>query len=265
MRSLGKSACLVVIGVYLASAVLAPVLAPFGESAIVGQVWQPPDATHWLGTDMLGRDMLSRLLYGGRRTIFLAFAITLIGAIFGVTFGLTAAIVGRWYDTILSRVNDIVMSLPSLIVALLVLSILGSSIPVLVLVIAFLEATRFFRLSRAVGMELRERDYVEAARLRGEGLLWIFRREILPNAIGLLIVEVTLRFGFSVLFISALSFLGLGVQPPYADWGDMVRENAVALNFGLIAPLVPAAAIAGLAVTANILVDILSVGSGVAL
>jgi peptide/nickel transport system permease protein len=258
MKSLGRNVCLVVLGIYLASALLAPVLARFSETAIVGQVWQPPDATYWLGTDMLGRDMFSRLLYGGRRTIFLALVITLVGSVFGITLGLTAGIVGRWYDMILARVNDAVMSMPALIVALLVLSILGSSITVLILVIAFLESTRFFRLSRAIGMELRERDYVEVARLRGEGLMWIFRKEILPNATGLLIVEVTLRFGFSVLFISALSFLGLGVQLPYADWGDMVRENAVALNFGLIAPLVPAAAIAGLAVTANILVDILS-------
>lgn len=259
MRSVGRNICLAIIGVYLASAVLAPVLAPFSESAIVGQVWQAPDWVHWLGTDMLGRDMLSRLLYGGRRTISLAFAITFIGSVVGVTLGLSAGIVGGWYDMTLSRINDVVMSMPALIVALLVLSILGSSVPVLILVIAFLESTRFFRLSRAIGMELGERDYVEVARLRGERLTWIFRKEILPNAIGLLVVEVTLRFGFSVLFISALSFLGLGVQPPYADWGDMVRENAVALNFGLVAPLVPAAAIAGLAVTANVLVDILSV------
>lgn len=247
-----------IVAVYGLLALFAPVLAPHGEADPVGPVWQAPGATYLLGTDDLGRDMLSRLLYGGRTTIALAFAISVLAFGIGASLGFTAAIVGSWLDMILGRIVDALMALPSLILALLVLSVLGSSIPILIGVIALLDSTRVFRLSRALAVDIMALDFVEVARLRGEGLLWIMRREILPNAVGVLAVEFALRFGFAILFVSSLSFLGLGVQPPSADWGSMVRENAMAINFGVLAPLFPAAAIAGLAISVNALVDSLS-------
>jgi peptide/nickel transport system permease protein len=162
---------------------------------------------------------------------------------------------GKWVDVVLSRIVDIMLSIPSLIFALIILGVFGSSIPVLIVTIAVLDSTRVFRLARALGMNLTVLEFVEAARLRGEGLWWVIRREILPNAAAPLISEFGLRFCFNFLFVAALSFLGIGVQPPYADWGGMVRENAPAINFGLYAPLYPALAIATLTVGVNLVVD----------
>ena len=147
------------------------------------------------------------------------------------------------------------MAIPTLIFALLILSVLGTSIPVLILVIAVLDSTRVFRLARSLGVNIVTQDFVEVARLRGERLPWVLVREILPNAAPPLVAEFGLRFCFVFLFISALSFLGLGIQPPNADWGGMVRENAQAINFGLSAPLIPAAAIAVLTIAVNLVVD----------
>ena len=152
--------------------------------------------------------------------------------------------IGKWVDMVLSRLVDVMLSIPQLIFALIILGVFGSSIPVLIVTIAVLDSTRVFRLARALGMNLAVLEFVEAARLRGEGLWWVIRREILPNAAAPLISEFGLRFCFNFLFVAALSFLGLGVQPPYADWGGMVRDNAPAINFGLFAPLYPALAIA---------------------
>jgi peptide/nickel transport system permease protein len=155
----------------------------------------------------------------------------------------------------LSRLVDVILSIPQLILALIILGVFGSSIPVLILTIAVLDSTRVFRLARALGMNLAVLDFVEVARMRGEGLWWVIRSEILPNAAAPLISEFGLRFCFNFLFVAALSFLGIGVQPPYADWGGMVRENAAAINFGLFAPLYPAMAIATLTVGVNLVVD----------
>ena len=212
----------------------------------VGDVWAPPSAEYWLGLDNLGRDMFSRLLYGARTTISIALVITCLSFAIGIAMGFSAAVVGGWIDTLLSRLVDTLMAIPTLILALIVLSVLGTSIPVLVGTIAVLDSTRVFRLSRAVGLNIAVMDYVEVARLRGEGLRWIIWREVLPNALPPLIAEFGLRFCFAFLFIASLSFLGLGIQPPYADWGGMVRDNAQAINFGGMAPMIPAIAIAAI-------------------
>ncbi|MEE9516445.1 MAG: ABC transporter permease, partial [Candidatus Adiutricales bacterium] len=166
-----------------------------------------------------------------------------------------AAVVGGWVDQVLSRTIDVIMAFPTLIFALMILSVLGTSIPVLIVVIALLDSTRVYRLSRAIAMDVEVMEFVEAARLRGEGSWWLMRHEILPNALPPLIAEFGLRFCFVFLFISSLSFLGLGIQPPMADWGSMVRENAGAITFGIMAPLVPAAAIAILTIGVNLIVD----------
>jgi len=246
---------LLVILLYILVAVFAPVLAPFGETQVVGEGFAPWGGQFLLGTDNLGRDMFSRLVYGARNTLGIAFLTTVLAFLLGGLGGLIAAIKGGAIDQGLSRVVDILMAIPQLIFALLILSVVGTNATSLVLVIALLDATRVFRLSRAVAMTVVVQDFVEAARLRGEGLWWLVTREVLPNAAAPLIAEFGLRFCFVFLFISALSFLGLGIQPPTADWGSMVRDNAVLITFGDISPLLPALAVALITVSVNFVVD----------
>ncbi|MDH3599448.1 MAG: ABC transporter permease [Candidatus Tectomicrobia bacterium] len=260
LRTLSKAswsakAGVIIIAVYISAAVLAPLIAPYGETEVVGEVWEPFGGATLLGTDQLGRDLLTRLLYGARNTISIALATTLLAFCIGITAGFFAAIVGGWVDNILSRIVDILMAIPILIFALMILSVLGTSVPTLIIVVAVLDSTRVFRLSRALAMDVSVMDFVEVARLRGEGLWWIMRREIFPNTLVPLVAEIGLRFCFVFLFISALSFLGLGIQPPAADWGGMLRENAGAITFGILTPLIPAAAIAVLTIGVNMVVD----------
>ncbi|MFK4443463.1 peptide/nickel transport system permease protein [Caballeronia udeis] len=243
------------VAVIALASLCAPLIAPHGETETVGDVWMVPGAGHWLGTDSIGRDMFSRLLYGGRTTLGLALAITLLSFSLGIVTGFAAAVLERKVDQVLSRIVDTLMAMPVLIFALMILSVLGTSMPVLIGTIAILDSTRVFRLARLVAQGIAVQEYVEAARLRGEGLAWIIRREILPNAVPPLLAEFGMRFGFTILFVAGLSFLGLGIQPPYADWGGMVRDNAQVINFGGIAPLVPAAAIALLTIGINLIVD----------
>jgi peptide/nickel transport system permease protein len=246
---------LIIVVLNLLLAAIGPWFAPYGQSQSVGDTWATASPQMWLGADQIGRDMLTRLIYGARTTIGIAAATTLLSFLIGITLGLVAAVMGAWVDMILSRLVDVVLSIPSLILALIILGVFGSSIPVLILTIAIVDSTRVFRLARALGKNLAVLEFVEAARLRGEGLWWIISREILPNAAAPLISEFGLRFCFNFLFVATLSFLGIGVQPPFADWGGMVRENAAAINFGLFAPLYPAMAIALLTVGVNLVVD----------
>ena len=246
---------IVVILGYAIVAILAPVLTPYGETEIVGAEFEPWGGDFILGTDSLGRDMITRLIYGARNTIGIAFLTTGLAFALGSVMGFLAAAISGWVDQLLSRIVDVLMAIPALIFGLLVLTIVGTSIINMVLVIAVLESTRVFRLARAVAMGIVVMDYVEASRLRGEGLWYIMSREVLPNALPPLVAEFGLRFCFVFLFISALSFLGLGIQPPTADWGSMVRDNATLMTFGDITPLVPAAAIALLTVAVNFVVD----------
>ncbi|WP_345892381.1 ABC transporter permease [Mesorhizobium amorphae] len=243
------------ITLYVLTALLAPHLAPYGEAEIVGTQFEPWSARFWLGTDNLGRDMFTRLVFGARNTIGIALMTTIFAFSIGASAGLTAATFGGWTDQILSRLIDVLMSIPQLIFALLLLSIFGTSIPTLIIVIAVLDSTSVFRLTRAVGVNAAASDYVEVARLRGEGPIWIMTREILPNIAPTLIAEFGLRFCFVFLLISGLSFLGLGIQPPTADWGSMVRDTATLIVYGDVTPLLPAGAIALLAVGINMVVD----------
>ncbi len=252
---------MVLINVF--AAIFAPIIAPYGETEIVSDVWMPSSSENYLGTDHLGRDMFTRLVYGARNTIVIAFVTTMISFIIGAVLGFFAATLGGWTELSLSRVIDILMAFPTLIFALIALSVVGTSIPALILVIAVLDSTRVYRLSRAVAMDIAVMEFVEVARLRGEKIWWIMRKEILPNAMPPLVAEFGLRFCFVFLFIAALSFLGLGIQPPTADWGGMVRENAGAITFGILTPLWPAGAIAFLTVGVNLIVDwFLKIASG---
>ena len=246
---------LLLILLYSFCAIFAPWLAPYGETDVVGDSYTAWSPEFWLGTDNLGRDVLSRLIYGARNTISIAFFTTILAFVVGGLAGMVAAVRGGWIDQGLSRIVDILMAIPQLIFALLILSVVGTNTVSLILVIALLDATRVFRLSRAVAMNVIVQDFVEAARLRGEGLVWLIWREVLPNTLPPLIAEFGLRFCFVFLFISALSFLGLGIQPPTADWGSMVRENAVMISFGDFTPLIPALAVALLTIGVNFVVD----------
>ena len=246
---------LLIILTYVFVAIFAPVLSPYGEAEIVGGQFELWGEGFLLGTDSLGRDMLTRLIYGARNTIGIAFATTCLAFLLGGTAGILAAIFGGWVDQLLSRSNDILMAIPQLIFALLLLTIFGTSVPTLIVVIAVLDATRVFRLARAVSLNVVVLDFIEAARLRGEGIFWVALKEILPNITPPLVAEFGLRFCFVFLLIAALSFLGLGIQPPTADWGSMVRENATLITYSDITPLLPAAAIAILAVSVNFVVD----------
>ncbi|PWJ84452.1 peptide/nickel transport system permease protein [Pseudaminobacter salicylatoxidans] len=246
---------LIVTGLFVFAAVFAPWVAPFPNAAIVGDVWEPMSSAHLLGTDNLGRDLLSRMIYGARTTILIAALATALSFTMGSVLGFTAAVIGGWIDQTMSRGIDLLMSIPTLIFALVVLSVLPGNIVTLIVVMGVLDSTRVYRLARAVAVDINVMDFVEAAKLRGEGRIWIIFREILPNALSPLVAELGLRFIFAVLFLSALSFLGLGVQPPEADWGGMVKENKEGIVFGIPAALIPAAGIAVLAISVNLVAD----------
>ena len=246
---------LLVIAIYAAVAIAAPALAPFPEREIVGTQFEAWSSEHVLGTDRIGRDMLSRLIYGARNTVGIAFATTALAFVVGSILGLWAALTGGWLDQVLSRFVDALMSIPALIFSLLLLTIFGTSVLTLILVIAAVDATRVFRLARAVAQGIVVMDYIEAAKLRGEGAWFLIRREILPNAMAPLVAEFGLRFCFVFLTISSLSFLGLGIKPPTADWGSMVRDNATLITFGDVTPRLPAGCIALLTVAVNFVVD----------
>jgi len=252
---------MIVIAIYVIVAVFAPWIAPYGEAAVFPTPYAPWGGDHVLGTDQIGRDILSRMIFGARNTVGIAVATTFLAFLIGASLGLAAAINRSWLDQLISRSVDVLMAIPSLIFALVLLSIFGSSVINLIIIIAILDSTRVFRLTRAVAVNVVVMDYVEAAKLRGEGLGWIMRREILPNIMPPLVAEFGLRFCFVFLTIAALSFLGVGIQPPTADWGSMVRENASLIQFAQydlkagLTPLLPAAAIALLTVAVNFVVD----------
>ena len=252
---------MIVFFCYMFVALFAPWLAPFGEAEIFPVPFAPWDETHVFGTDQIGRDILSRLIYGARNTMGIALLTTLLSFLIGGAWGLIAAIDRGLVDQVLGRAMDVLMAIPSLIFALMLLSIFGSTVTSLIIIIAVLDSTRVFRLTRSVAVGVVVMDYVEVARLRGEGLGWVMRREILPNVMPPLIAEFGLRFCFVFLTIAALSFLGLGIQPPTADWGSMVRENANLIQFAAydikaaLTPLLPATTIALLTIAVNFMVD----------
>jgi peptide/nickel transport system permease protein len=251
---LTKVAILIVIG-YVIVAMFAPLIAPYGETVVVGPTFDMPSSAHPLGTDNLGRDMLSRLIFGARNMVALALATNILAFLIGGLLGMLAAVVGGWLDQVLGRIMDAAMGVPQLILALLLIAILGNSLIVLICIIAILDSTRIFRLTRAVSMNIVALDFVEAAQLRGEGVIWCILHEVLPNITVPLLAEFGIRFCYVFLFISGLGFLGVGLQPPAADWGSMVRDSATLITYGVFAPLYPAVAIAILTVSVNFVVD----------
>ncbi len=268
---------ILVIIAYAIVAIFAPLIAPYGQEQVLGAANVVPGGNPALGgnpefplgTDQIGRDILSRLIYGAQNTVGIAFATTLLAFFIGASLGFLAATLGGWLDQLVSRAVDVLMAIPSLIFALLLMTIasvwaprLGIPLTVfMVVIIAVIDSTRVYRLARAVGLNIVVMDYIEAAKLRGEGLTYLIFKEILPNATAPLLAEFGLRFCFVFLTIAALSFLGVGIQPPLADWGTMVRDMAAFINFApfapqaAITPLLAAGAIALLTVAVNFVVD----------
>lgn len=259
--------CIVTFWVFIA--VFGPFMAPYGENELPFpddySEYQAPRAGAWLGTDVQDLDIMSRIMFGAGRTMGIAFVGTVLAYFLGVVLGIGAAVAGPKVDMVVSRINDAFISLPTIMLGLVVVTAVGSSIPVLVMASGLIYMTIVYRLARAIGMEIMVSDYVEAAKVRGEGIWWIVTKEIWPNAAMPLISDFGLRLIYVILFISSLSFLGMGVQPPHADWGLMVRENLGAFQtYGasLVPVVAPALAIATLTVGINLVVDDISAHAG---
>ncbi|AXW86753.1 MULTISPECIES: ABC transporter permease [Lonsdalea] len=243
------------LSLFILVAVFAPWIAPFPADQVIGGAWLGPMDRAWLGTDNLGRDLFSRLIWGTRTSLTVTALAAALAFVLGTLLGFLAGVCGGAVDQIISRVNDVLMAIPTLILALVVLALLPKSLFVIIVVLGVLEATQVLRVARALAVDLATQEFIEAARMRGESMRWILWREILPNALTTLIAEFALRFIFILLFLSALSFLGMGIQPPTADWGGLARDNKDGILFGVWAALVPGAAIALLAISLSVVAD----------
>lgn len=247
---------LAVICFWAIVAVFAPHIAPYPVGDIIDDdYFGPMSAKLWLGSDYLGRDMLSRIIFGARYTLGIALAGVLIASASGVILGMAAAVIGGWFDTVLSRFMDAMISIPSKLFGLVVVAAVGSSIPALILTLAFIYIPGSYRFARALAVNVNTMDFIMVARIRGESTLYLAISEILPNIIRPVLADFGLRFVFIVLLLSGLSFLGLGVQPPLADWGALVNENIQGLSFGAAAVIAPSIAIASLTISVNLLID----------
>lgn len=247
---------LAVIVLWIFAAAFGPALVPVEPpSANNLQVFGPVSSQHWLGTDYLGRDMFARVILGARYTLGLALVATLAASGAGTFLALLASVSTRHVDALLSRVLDTLTAIPSKMFALIMVAAFGSSLPMLTLAAAIIYMPGAYRIARSLAVNINAMDYVTVARTRGEGAVYIMRSEILPNIVGPMLADLGLRFVYVVLLLASLSFLGLGIQPPAADWGSLVRENIESLSSGSMAVVAPALAIASLTIAANLLID----------
>lgn len=249
----------ILLAVIVILALLEPLLPLHDPTAFVSdEPFAAPSAQYWLGTDFLGRDLFSRLMESARVTLGMALLGTVLAHVIGDALGLIAAMRGGWVDAVLSRIVDVVLSIPKIIAGLVVLAAVGPSMTAIVCLTAVVYGAGVFRIARALGKDLASQDFIVVARARGESLRWILFGEMLPHVVAPLAADFALRMSFAILFMSGLSFLGLGVQPPMADWGGLVRENLEGLQIGSWAAVYPAAAIAVVAIALNLFVDGLS-------
>lgn len=259
MNLVGRLSALVILA-WGVVALIGPWISPYPPGRIVDyDYYSPMSWSFWMGTDYLGRDILSRTLLGARYTVGISLASVSLACFTGVVLGMTAAVLGGWFDTVLSRFLDALNSIPSKLFGLVVVAALGSSITVLILLLAVIYTPGSYRFARALAVNVNTTDYITVARARGERTGYLVMQEILPNITGPVLADLGLRFVFIVLLLSGLSFLGLGVQPPNADWGSLVRENIGGLPFGAPAVLFPCLAIASLTISVNMLIDNLPV------
>lgn len=247
---------LLVLALWAVVAAAAPWLAPHPVGEVVDfDFFGPVSAQFWMGSDYLGRDILSRVLVGARFTIGISLLAASLACGGGVLLGMLAAGIGGRFDALLSRMLDALSSIPSKLFGLVAVASVGSSIPILVAILAVIYTPGAYRFARALAVNINAMDFVTVARMRGEGVLYLACREILPNILGPVLADFGLRFVFVVLLLSSLSFLGLGVQPPHADWGALVRENIGGLAFAAPAVIFPSVAIASLTIAVNLAVD----------
>ncbi len=246
---------LAIIAFWVGAAIFGPSLLSSSGSADGGEVFAPISAAHWLGTDYLGRDMMARLIEGARYTVGVAFLATLLASGIGILLALLAAATGRWTDSVISRVLDTFTAIPSKMLALLLVASFGSSVTMLMVSAAIIYAPGAFRIARSLAVNINALDYVTVARTRGEKTGYVMLHEILPNITGPMLSDFGLRFVYVVLLLASLSFLGLGVQPPDADWGSLVRENIEVLASAGAAVIAPSLAIASLTIAVNLVID----------
>jgi peptide/nickel transport system permease protein len=252
---------LILVIAWVLVAVFGPMIAPFKIGSIVApDVFERMGSVHLLGSDYLGRDVLSRLMNGARFTVGLSFGAALLASTVGTGLALFSAISGRWVDETISRLMDALISIPGKILALVIVAAFGSSLLLLLLIAAVSYTPGSFRIARSLAVNLIQMDYVQVARARGEGRAYIAFHEVLPNMIHPMLADFGLRFVFVVLLLSGLSFLGLGLQPPDADLGSLVRENISGLAEAAPAIIAPAMAIASLTIGVNLLIDSLASG-----
>jgi len=240
---------------WMLAAVLAPLIAPYPPNAnnLAALAHPTPSARHWLGTDHLGRDLLSRILWGARTVLTVAPLAVLGAAMLGSLLGLAAGYYRGWVDLVIARACDIVLSFPVIILYMIILAHFGSSALNIIAVLTLTKAPIIARIVRGLTIELREREYVAAAKMRGESPLYIMLVEILPNARGPLIVDMCLRTGYNVVIIGALGFLGIGLPPPDPDWGGMVKDTYGMMSVWPHMALFPCAAISSLVIGFNLL------------
>lgn len=247
---------LAILGFWVLTAILWPIMVPYGPTDFhLLTKFSPPSWEHWLGADNFGRDVLSRVLAGSRTVLLVSTSATVIGVMIGTGLGLIAAFYGGWIEELLMRFMDILMAFPLIVIALLVIAVLGPSQVNVILVVALTFAPYNARIIRAAALDQRSKDFVSAARLRGDSGPYIMVMEILPNISGTIIVELTVRLALAIFTIATLSFLGLGIQPPTPDWGLMISEGR---QYYRIAPwivLFPSLAIASLVIAINLVAE----------
>ncbi len=244
-----------ITGTLVIIAVFGPFFSPYSPTEFVNSPYTSPSSTSLLGTDYLGRDALSRFLWGGWSILGLSTLATVLGVLGGTTVGLAAGYFRNWLDDLLMFLMDTVLSLPSIVFTLLFITTLGPQLWLLVLAVAVTHIPKVARVIRAATLGVAVQSYVEAAEARGEKMTWILVREILPNVTGPLMVEAGLRLTFSIAIIASLSFLGFGLQPPAADWGLMINENRTGLRVQPSVIAGPILAIALLTIGTNMITD----------
>jgi len=248
---------LFLVAFWIVSALLAPILPlPSATDSDVMAMGNPfPSATHWLGTDILGRDVLARLIFGARTVLSVAPLSVAVAMVFGITMGMVAGYYGGWIDTLISRVSDIILAFPVLVIYVILIANIGPSVMNIVIATTIASAPGIGRITRGLVLGLKEQEYIAAAKLRSESTIYIMLVEILPNCRSMLIVDACLRIGYTIITIGILGFLGLGLPPPNPDWGGMVKESVTVLNVWPLMSLIPSAALVSLVLGFNLLAD----------
>lgn len=236
-------------------AVFGPLVAPHSPTQLVGTPFASPSSAYPLGTDYVGEDVLSRVLYGGRFVLWMAVAAGLIGTIGGTTLGIIAGYGRRWVDEAIMRSLDVLLAIPVLVFALLFISMLGSSPLLIVVLVGISWMPTVARTVRAATLEIGRREFIEAAEVIGTPRRRILAHDILPNLMTIILVELGLRIAWSIALVSAISFLGFGISPPHADWGLMINENSIGLAIQPWAVVAPAACIALFSIGVSLLAD----------